>query len=256
MAASLSGIALVGFLSGWIMGTSAAGWGALSVPLLILMGVEPLIAISSSLAASVILSLFGGLTHWRYDRSRVAPVIPLVVGGVGGAFVGSLISPALPTPILRLLIGVTTLLMGLLALVKRNGGHSPDGMSFESMKWHERRATLFGVGAVAGLSAGAFGTGWGPIGVALLVWTGIPPHTVVGSSLLARPLVALTATASYALQWHVPPVGTFGPLLLGGTTGVYLGVRTSNGFSANGMRTFIGGVVALVGILIVAQSFW
>ncbi len=256
MTISLPGIAFVGLLSGWVMGTSAAGWGALSVPLLILAGVEPLTAISSSLAASVVLSLFGGLTHWRYDRSRVGPVVPLVLGGMIGALLGSLVSPVLPTPVLRLLIGVSTLIMGLLTFFRRNGFHSPDPFVLESLKWHERRGTLFGIGTIAGVSAGAFGTGWGPIGVALLVWTGIPPHTVVGSSLLARAVVALTATGSYAVQWHVAPGEIFLPLLLGGGAGVYLGVQTSNGFSAHGMRKFLGGVVSLVGALIVAKSLW
>ena len=83
MTGSLIAIAIVGMVSGWVTGVSAAAWGALSVPLLILLGVEPLAAISSSLAASVFLSLFGGLTHWRIDRSRIAPLIPLVLGGVG-----------------------------------------------------------------------------------------------------------------------------------------------------------------------------
>ncbi|MGH7372089.1 MAG: TSUP family transporter, partial [Candidatus Methylomirabilales bacterium] len=126
MTALLPIIALVGILSGWIVGASAAGWGALSVPLLILLGVEPLPAISASLAASVILSLLGGVTHWRYDRSRVAPLVPLVLGGMGGSLVGSLVSPALPAPVLRLLIGVTTLMMGILTLLRQNGVGSKD----------------------------------------------------------------------------------------------------------------------------------
>lgn len=256
MMASLPAIAFVGIISGWVMGISAAAWGALSVPLLILVGVEPLAAISSSLAASVFLSLFGGLTHWRLDRSRVAPLVPLVLGGVGGALLGSLLSPVLPAQALRVLIGVTTLIAGGAMLFRRNGGGTEDAPGSEFVKWNERRATIFGIGAVAGLSAGAIGAGWGTIGVALLVWTGIPPHTVVGTSLLARSLVALAATGSYALQAGPFPVGVFLPLLLAGGSGVYLGVRTANVFSARVMRKFLGGVVTVVGALTVAGTLW
>ncbi len=92
--------------------------------------------------------------------------------------------------------------------------------------------------------------------MALLVWTGIPPHTVVGSSLVARSLVALTAVGSYAAQWYLPPPTVFVPLLLGGGAGVYFGVRTANGFSANGMRAFLGVVITLVGVLTVGKSLW
>jgi len=256
MTASFPIIALVGILSGWIVGASAAGWGALSVPLLILLGVEPLPAISASLAASVVLSLLGGMTHWRYDRSRVASVAPLVLGGMGGSLVGSLVSPALPTPVLRLLIGLTTLIMGILTLLRQNGIASQEAGGYKQDKWGGKRGTVFGIGGVAGLSAGAFGTGWGPIGVTLLVWAGIAPHTVVGSSLLSRSLVAITAAGSYALQAGSIPVGLFLPLLLAGALGVYLGVRTSNGFSTSGMRQFLGGVVTLLGVLTVAKHLW
>lgn len=254
MIVSVPAIAFVGLASGWVMGISAAAWGALSVPLLILVGIEPLVAINASLAASILLSLFGGVTHWRYDRSRVAPLLPLVLGGVGGAFLGSLLSPALPTLMLRILIGFTTLSIGILTLLRKNGNGSHN--NFEAVKWKDRRATLFGIGAVAGLSAGAFGSGWGTIGVVLLMWTGIPPHTVVGSSLLARSLVGSAAAGSYTLQAGSFPVEVFLPLLLAGGLGVYLGVRTANRFSVAGMRKLLGGVVTMVGFLIVVGTMW
>lgn len=254
MMASVPAIALVGIAAGWVTGISAAAWGALSVPLLILVGVEPLVAINSSLAASILLSLFGGLSHWRYDRSRVAPLLPLVLGGVGGAFVGSFLSPVLSTQALRFLIGLITLIIGGLTLVRKNGNGAKNG--FETVKWRERRSALLSIGALAGFCAGAFGAGWGTIGVVLMMWTGIPPHTVVGSSLLARSLVASIATGSYTLQAGTFPVGVFLPLLLAGGAGVYLGVRMSNGFSAAGMRKLIGVVVSVVGAVTIVGTMW
>lgn len=256
MPVSLPIIALVGLVSGWFMGASAAAWGALSVPLLVLGGIEPAAAISSSLAASVLLSLFGGLNHWRYERSRVVSFVPLVLGGVGGALLGSFLSPAIPTSALRLLIGVMTLLIGFVTLSRKNGSGPKGPPDQKATKWRQGRTTLFGIGIVAGTAAGAFGAGWGTIGVALLLWTGIPPHSVVGSSLLARSAVAATAAGSYTLQMGAVLADIFFPLLLAGGVGVLLGVRTSNGFSASGMQRFLGGVITGVGILTVVKILW
>lgn len=256
MTVSLQAIALAGILSGWVMGMSAAAWGALSVPLLILIGVEPLAAINSSLAASIVLSLFGGLTHWRYDRSRMVALIPLLLGGAAGGVLGGFLSPTLPPSILQVLIGVTTLCMGLLTLVQHQRVVSSTARERDTLRSSGRRATVVGIGAVAGLFTGAFGAGWGTIGIALLVWAGIPPHSVVGSSLLARSVVALAAMGSYALQWRVPPVGIFVPLLVAGGAGVYFGVAIADGFSAHRLRTFLGAVVCLVGILTMGNSLW
>jgi uncharacterized membrane protein YfcA len=251
----LFSIGLVGIVSGWVMGTSAAGWGALSVPLLILLGVDPLVAVSSSLLASILLSLFGGVTHWRYDRSRVRGLPSLLVGGMGGAFVGSLVSPTLSGPVLKLLIGVTTLIMGLLTLLRQNGLGPRDPGDLKAVKWEKKHMAFFGIGAVAGLSAGAFGTGWGPIGVTLLLWAGIPPHTVIGSSLMSRTLVAATASSSYLLQSDLLRWEILLPLFLSGAGGVWLGVRTSNGLPPGRLRKFLGGVVTLLGVFTIAKIF-
>lgn len=251
----LLSIGLVGIASGWVMGISAAGWGALSVPLLILLGVEPLVAISSSLLASILLSLFGGVTHWRHDRARVAGLPPLLLGGMGGAVVGSMVSPALPAPVLKLLIGMTTLVMGLLTLLRQNGIGLEGPGDPDAVKWERRRTTLFGIGAVAGVSAGAFGTGWGPIGVTLLIWAGIPPHTAVGSSLLSRTLVAATASSLYLLRSDLMRWEVFLPLVVAGAGGVALGIRTSNGLSPARLRRFLGGAVSLLGLLTIARYF-
>lgn len=256
MTPSLPMIGFVGLVSGWFMGASAAAWGALSVPLLVLGGVEPAAAISSSLAASVLLSLFGGLNHWRYARSRVVSFVPLVLGGVLGALLGSFVSPAIPTSALRLLISVMTLFIGFVTISSKNGSGPEDTADRKCTKWRQRRTTLFGIGVVAGTAAGAFGAGWGTIGVALLLWTGIPPHSVVGSSLLARSAVAVTAAGSYALQMGAVPTDIFFPLLFAGGAGVLLGVRTSNGFSANGMQRFLGGVITGVGMLTLVKILW
>lgn len=256
MTDSLIAIVVAGIVSGWVMGTCAAAWGVLSVPLLILAGVEPSDAIFSSLAVSVFLSLFGGLTHWRYDRSRMALFAPLLFGGVGGAFLGSLLGPTLPTSTLRLFIGLTTLSVGLLMLLRQNGVGPQDVTRREAVEWRERRAIVVGVGAIAGLLAGAFGAGWGTVSVPLLVWAGMPPHTVVGSSLMARCVVAAAAAGSHALQAGSIPLMVFFPLLLAGISGVYLGARVSNGLSPSRMEQFIGGVVIAVGTVTVARHLW
>ena len=249
-------IALVGLVSGWFMGASAAAWGALSVPMLVLGGVEPAAAISSSLAASVLLSLFGGLNHWRYQRPRVVFFVPLVVGGVGGALLGSFLSPALPASALRFLIGVMAVFIGLVTLSRKNGSGLNGPPDQKVPKWRQGRTILLSIGIVAGTAAGAFGAGWGTIGVALLLWTGIPPHIAVGASLLARSAVAVTAAGSYTVQMGAVPADIFFPLLLAGGVGVLFGVRTSNGFSVNGMQRFLGGVITGVGILTVVKILW
>jgi uncharacterized membrane protein YfcA len=241
-------IGIVGLLSASVLGTTAAGWGAITVPLLILAGVEPVTAISASLAAGVILPFLGGVAHWRIDNSRAALFKPLVIGGILGALTGTLVTPRLPGALLKLLIGVTTLAVGLFTWVNGRDHGGGDGKK-RALGW-----IIPLIGMLGGFSSGAFGTGWGPIGVSLLVWVGIPPHTVVGSSLLARTVISLAASASYIVQMGTLRRDLFFPLLLSGSAGVYVGVFVSNRLSPRLMRKVIGMVVTLLGGLIIAKS--
>ena len=59
-------IALAGLLVGTAVGFSGVGGSALMMPVLVLMlGVQPLIAVGTDLAYSVPTKLVGMLVHWR-----------------------------------------------------------------------------------------------------------------------------------------------------------------------------------------------
>lgn len=240
-------IGIIGLLAASVLGMTAAGWGAITVPLLILAGIEPVAAISASLAVGVILPLLGGIVHWRIDNSRAAIFKPLVLGGILGALLGTMVTPRLAVGLLKLLIGATTFAVGLFTWFN---GKDHVGGGEKGRAWGR---TITVIGLLAGFSTGAFGTGWGPIGVSLLVWLGIFPHTVVGSSLLARTVISLTASTSYIVQMGTLRWDIFLPLLLAGSVGVYLGVLASNKLPPRLMRKVIGAVVTILGGLLILK---
>ena len=83
-----------------------------------------------------------------------------------------------------------------------------------------------GIGLVAGFSSGVSGAGWGPLGVTSLILARIDPRQAVGSSLLARVFMAVSAVGAFLIAqaafhnvtpnwWIVVPLffGSIAPMI-------------------------------------------
>lgn len=82
-------IALAGLLVGTAVGFSGVGGSALMMPVLVLlMGVQPLVAVGTDLAYSVPTKLVGMYVHARQQTVRWKLVLLLAIGGVPGALAG------------------------------------------------------------------------------------------------------------------------------------------------------------------------
>src|SRR5207247_10943021 len=84
-------IAVAGILSGFVVGLTGMGGGALTTPMLIIFfRISPLAAVSSDLVASLVMKPIGGAVHWRRRTVRTDVVRWLALGSVPAAFAGAL----------------------------------------------------------------------------------------------------------------------------------------------------------------------
>src|SRR3954467_2869446 len=89
-------VALAGFVVGFVVGLTGMGGGALMTPILVVVfGVQPLAAVSSDLAAAVIMKPIGGGVHLRRGTVHLGLVRWLCIGSIPAAFGGVLILKSL-----------------------------------------------------------------------------------------------------------------------------------------------------------------
>ena len=82
-------MAIAGLVVGAAVGFSGVGGSALMMPMLVLMlGVQPLMAVGTDLAYSAPTQLVGMFVHWRQNTVRWKLVLLLALGGVPGALGG------------------------------------------------------------------------------------------------------------------------------------------------------------------------
>ncbi|MGQ0796712.1 MAG: sulfite exporter TauE/SafE family protein, partial [Methanobacteriota archaeon] len=218
-------------------------------PALLLLGVDPRVAVASSLISQLVVVPLGGVSHASLGHVRAGVVAPLLGAGVAGTFLGAQFSVSVDEPLLALLIAGSTIVMGILVLARssleRDAGAHPERTV--------RTTAIVGIGLVAGFAAAAFGTGWGPVGVSLLLLAGLLPKVAVGSSVIARGPLALSATLAYvaiAGPQEVVEVDVLLPIVAGGVVGILAGSLVTRRLADRWLRPAVGLAIVALGFLV------
>src|SRR5918996_1112340 len=106
-----------------------------------------------------------GGSHYRLGNVSRSIAVPLIIGGMIGAFVGPFFAAILEKDVIARLVAAMIVAVGVLVLATlRWGGLGAvrDGRDIPTLR-------VGGIGLTAGFSSGISGAGWGPIGVKLLI---------------------------------------------------------------------------------------
>jgi uncharacterized membrane protein YfcA len=224
-------LALVsGVLVGFSLGLVGGGGSILAVPLMVyVVGVpNPHVAIGTSAVAVAVNAAVNLSGHARRGNVRWSCALPFAAAGVTGAFIGSILGKMLDGH--KLLALFALLMLVIAGLMLRSRAHIGDG---DVRLNRANLPALLGLGLGAGTLSGFFGIGGGFLIVpALMLATGMPILSAVGSSLVAVTTFGATTAASYAwsglIVWKLAllfVVGGVGGGILGGRLAGALAVR-------------------------------
>ena len=173
--------------------TSIGVYGGVLVPGLLLLGVDPRFAAGASLFLQLLVIPLGVGAHQRLGNVNRSIAVPLILGGMAGAFVGPFFAVALPSDVIARLVSAMIVFVGVIVLATLKWRGIGEARQIDDVP----TARVAGVGSVAGFSSGISGAGWGPIGVKLLILLRIEPKAAIGSSLLGRVFMAAAAVVGY-----------------------------------------------------------
>ena len=232
---------LLGILSGIFLSATGGGWGPIIVPVLILFGFNPMVAKGVTLTSDVFVTGSSSFLHKRANNVRKNLSCALLLG-VLGAILGAGISNFISAKSFRIFIGVFEIILGSMLI-----GIKPRKLI--NLEANEGFHLAASIGFLAGFFKGFFGAGWGPMGVSLLILFGVTSKKVIGSSLVARLFISGSAAIYYALSnyvfWDVSL-----SLIIGGVLGSLIGISIVRNINEEDLRTIIGVVIFLLGVLI------
>lgn len=238
-------------LIGAVLGMLGGGGSILTVPVLTyIAGLDPKVAIASSLPVVALTSAFGALGHWRagHVRLRVAFIFGAftMVGGYFGALSSQLISGEA-----QLLLFAVVMLAASISLFRKLGP-TPQFPDDEPYVLPLARLAPLGIGV--GVLTGLVGVGGGFLIVPALVQLGhVPIRAAIGTSLLVIALNATAGTLGYLghVEFPLPLLVPFTALAL---LGIAIGTGAVKRVQPSALRRSFAMLLLIVGTGILYQN--
>jgi uncharacterized membrane protein YfcA len=245
-------IIMFGLGVGILIGLTGIGGGSLMTPLLIIvLGVQPVVAVGTDLAYGAITKTLGGYRHLRKGTVDLGVSKWLAFGGVPGTLLGVLIVDRLhhtygkdfdkvligcvaaATLVVASVLLVRTLLLGHLAKHER-----------ETFRFTTRTGiAAIALGFVLGLILGLTSVGSGAlIGVAMILIFRLTPQRVVGSSVFVAALLLWVGGVAHAISGNVD-YSLMANILIGSIPGVWIGAHFVDRVPDQALRVTLAAVL-------------
>lgn len=259
----------LGYLSSILIGISlgmiGGGGSVLTVPVLVyLMNINPLLATASSLFIVGITSLVGGLRAYSGGIVDIKAVAAFSIPSTVSIFIARhFILPALPDIFFRygqftltkgmFLMTLFAVLMFAVFFTMTRNKKSQTGSA--TCAKQSNRSLLFNLGGlIVGIITGLLGAGGGFLIIPILVlYLGLPMKTAVGTSLLIIAVNSLFgfifSVTQFEFDWTL--LASFSLLAI---SGVFIGSRIANKFSAGVLKKVFAWFVLLIGIYIIVKE--
>ena len=272
-------ILFLSFVVGLLSGIFGVGGGFLMTPLLIFLGIPPVVAVGTEAPHVLASSVSGVIAHWRKKSVDFKMGFFLLAGGVVGSTIGVNIFK-----ILRSYGQIDIVIQILFVLFLGIIGFS---MAFESArttiksyrttssirtKLHQhswihglpfkvrfRRSKLYIsaippilIGFIVGILSAMMGVGGGFIIIPAMVYIlGMPTSVVVGTSLFQIIFVTANSTFFQAYLNQTVDIILAALMILGGVIGAQIGVRIGSKLKAEYLR----GLLAILVLAVCAKLF-
>ncbi|HEX2103427.1 MAG TPA: sulfite exporter TauE/SafE family protein [Solirubrobacteraceae bacterium] len=238
-------VVLFGLGVGVLIGLTGIGGGSLMTPLLILVvGVNPVVAIGTDLAYGAVTKTVGGWRHLRKGTVDLGVSKWLAFGSVPGALAGVALLERLDLDVTAVLalVAVALLVVSVVVLVRSVLSIAPREQPQVTLD-ARAKATAVAVGAVLGVVLGLTSVGSGAlIGPALILLFRLTPVRVVGTDVFHAAILLWAAGLAHWVGGNVD-FALMGTILLGSVPGVWIGAALMSRVPVAVLRPLLGCVL-------------
>lgn len=241
----LLGLALVGLLAGAVSGMFGVGGGIIVVPALILLtGLGFREAVAASLLFMIFTTPFGIARYARAKNVDFRTGAVLASAGIAGVLAGAWVATRVTD---RMLV------VGFAALLVASAQNLAYGRLPQTR--HHSLFLVIATGVFSGFVAKLFGIGGGIVVVPALVFTGVPIHLAIGTSLFTVFTNAVVSSSinlfTDAGRWALWAI----PIALGALLGVQLGAIHALRSHGAALRRWFAFLMVLVALQLVKGAF-
>lgn len=247
----------VGLLVGFLIALTGMGGGSLMTPfLLIVMKLDPVLAVGTDLVFSAITKVVGGLQHRQEKNVSFRRVFWMACGSLPASFLGSqfilhqIDNRQLIEKILPMFLGITLVIVSLIILARIFRVLGPT--DHVEIVWPAPWALIL-IGAIGGLLVGMTSIGGGTVIMAIMmIFFAIPLNAMVGLDVMHGAVLAIGTSVNYIAAGQTN-WGLVGLLLIGSIPGSWLGVRMVNRVDRRLVRGILAVFVLWAGINLIIK---
>lgn len=251
------GIIVMGLLIGFLVGLTGVGGAALLTPVLILLGINPSIAVGTDLAYNSITKLFGSIQHWKQKTIDFTLVKYLAIGSIPSAIFAVGVLHLFDSffhnqeQVIKHALGYVLIIVAIATLIKTFMKEKYDSNRFQLKTLEEKRTLTIAIGAVLGFMVGLTSIGSGSLfALAMLFLYQMRPAELVGTDIAHAFLLVSAAGLMHAGIGNVDYVLMFN-LLLGSIPGVMIGSGLSTKLPAKPLRTILALMILISGFKLI-----
>jgi uncharacterized protein len=251
------GIIIMGLCIGFMVGLTGVGGAALLTPILIIMGINPSIAVGTDLVYNSITKLFGSIQHWRQKTINLKLVKYLAIGSIPSAIIAVGLLHLFDSffhnqeQVIKHALGYVLILVALTTLIKTFVKNKFEWNKFQTKSLLEKRTLTIFIGAILGFIVGLTSIGSGSLfAVAMLYLYRMGPSELVGTDIAHAFLLVTAAGIMHAQIGNVDYLLMVN-LLMGSIPGVILGSTLSSKFPAKPLRTIMAIMILISGFKLI-----
>ncbi|MCM3729933.1 sulfite exporter TauE/SafE family protein [Neobacillus cucumis] len=251
------GIIFMGLVIGFMVGLTGVGGAALLTPILILLGINPSIAVGTDLFYNSITKLFGSIQHWRQKTINFKLVKYLAIGSIPSAVMAVTLLHLFDSYfhnqelVIKHALGYVLILVALSTLFKTFMKDKNKWNHLQKKPLERKRGLTIGLGAVLGFIVGLTSIGSGSLfALAMIFLYRLSSSELVGTDIAHA---FLLVTAAGIIHAGIGNVDYFliVNLLTGSIPGVILGSNLSSKFPEKPLRMIMAVMILISGFKLI-----
>jgi uncharacterized membrane protein YfcA len=250
-------IVCMGMLVGFLVGLTGVGAASLLTPLLVIIGINPSIAVGTDLVYNSVTKFFGVIQHWRQKTIDWVTVRYLALGSLPAVFLSVELLRYFKSyynneeVIIKHALGFVLILAAAATLFKVLFDHKIKPNRWQTAPFEKKKGLLITIGAVLGFLVGLTSIGSGSLyAIALMYLFNMSAAKLVGTDIAHAFLLATVAGVLHAGLGNVNyPLAI--NLLMGSIPGVLLGSTLSAKAPMKITRTVIASLILISGFKLI-----
>ena len=248
------GTCFLGLMVGFCVGLTGVGGAALLTPVLVLIGIQPTIAVGTDLFYNAVTKCFGMIRHWRQKTVDWKLVRHFAIGSVPGSIAAVALLAVFGETlqareqIVETALGCVLVVAALATIAKQLFDRGSDGNKIRNKPFEQKRFMTVALGAALGFIVGLTSIGSGSLfALALIYFYRLNGTQVVGTDIAHAFLLATAAGLMHAGFGHVDYPLAFN-LLAGSIPGVWIGSALSAKVPSKPLRTILATIILISGV--------